>query len=423
MARRPPEKFGKCRLLKRLGEGATAVVFLGKHEALDVPVAVKILRPSLSSNHPEYAARFLREARTAARLSHSNIIRVSDCGVAKGYHYMIMDYVDGVNCDEKIEEAGGTIEWREATRIVREVSNGLKYAAEHGIIHRDIKPSNILLDRSGRPYIADLGLAKLTIKGMAALTQELHTVGTPDYMSPEQISSPDDLDLRSDIYSLGATFYHFVCGRTPFSGQNTMKVVAQHLTAPLVPPIERNPEVTPAVSAIICKMMAKLPDERYQSYEDLCKDLDNLLVGREVAAVGFSASTSFAVNDEELEQVLAELDFGPSLEIEDGLQQGPSGALAGEQESEAGGSQHVAPAVFDDEALAAYSAPGNSGVTASRRRAKREQAHKNVIIAVVAAAVVVLILLIGLVIFFWSRAAPSQPAGPETTQSNSPAGP
>ena len=399
MAKKPPEKFGKCRLVKRLGEGATAIVFLGRHEVLDVSVAIKVLRPKLSTSQPEYAARFLREAKTAARLSHPNIIRVSDCGVEEGYHYMIMDYVDGVDCDDRVKEAGGTMEWREATRIVRQVADGLKYASENDIIHRDIKPANIMLDGSGRAYIADLGLAKLTIKGMAALTQELHTVGTPNYMSPEQISSPGDLDLRADIYSLGATFYHFVCGRPPFSGKNPMKVVAQHLTAPLVAPVERNPEVTSAVSALICKMMAKDRKERYQTYEGLCEDLDNLLEGREVAAAGFSDRTSGIMDKEELKQVLAELNFGDSLEIEEALEESTSSVTAGNQGQEPGVSHHTLPDSFSDEDRVSFSPPVSLGVSTAGLQIQRQQEQKKTVIFLVVGAVVVM-LLSGLAGFF-----------------------
>jgi serine/threonine-protein kinase len=311
-----PKKFGKCRLVKRLGHGATAVVFLARHEVLDVPVAVKVLRKKLSEARPEYSERFLREAKMAARLDHPNIVRVFDCGIEDGYHYMVMDYVDGPSCQSVLDRQDGPMDWREATSIIRQVAEGLAFAAETSVIHRDVKPSNIMIDSRGRARVCDLGLAKLTLKGAVGLTQELHTVGTPNYMSPEQISSSSDLDLRSDIYSLGATFYAMVCGRPPFIGETPMKVIAQHLTAPLLPPRECNPELSPALSSIVAKMMAKSADERYQDYESLCRDLSNLVEGRAVGAAGFSESRARLIDEAELREVLEDLNFSEALEID-----------------------------------------------------------------------------------------------------------
>lgn len=205
-----PNRYGKCKVVRILGQGATATVYFAKHEGLDISVAVKVLRKRLSETRPEYADRFLREARTAAWLEHPNIVRVIDCGVEQGYHFMVMDYVDGPNCLEMLQKYPDGLDWREATKIIQQAATGLAYAASKDVIHRDVKPSNIMVDSTGRVRVTDLGLAKLTIKGIVSLTQELHTVGTPNYMSPEQIRSPGELDLRTDIYSLGATFYHLV---------------------------------------------------------------------------------------------------------------------------------------------------------------------------------------------------------------------
>jgi len=229
MAGSAPDRFGKCRVVKLLGQGATAYVFLAKHEVLDMPVAVKVLRKGLSDRKPQYAERFLREAKMAAWLDHPNIVRVIDCGIEEGYHYMVMDYVDGPNCLEKLQDHPEGLDWHEATEVALQVAGALAYAVTRDVIHRDVKPSNIMIDSTGRVRVTDLGLAKLTIKGMASLTQELHTVGTPNYMSPEQIKSSDELDLRTDIYSLGASLYHMVCGTPPYGGKTAMRV------PPLVP--------------------------------------------------------------------------------------------------------------------------------------------------------------------------------------------
>lgn len=316
MGRQVPEKFGKCTLKKPLGKGATAVVYLARHEGLDMPVAVKILRKALSRSRPAYAKRFLREARMAAWLEHPNIVRVIDCGIQDGYHYMVMDYVDGPNCLHMLRQREDGLEWREATDIIRQASLGLEYAAEHDVIHRDVKPSNIMIDSSGRARVTDLGLAKMTVKGVAELTQELQTVGTPNYMSPEQIRSASELDLRADIYSLGATYYHMVTGRAPFVSDTNMGVVAQHLTRPVVPPYKMKDGLPSGLSDLICKMMAKSPEERYQSYEALRGELEKLLQGEEVAAEGFEETHLDEEEDRRLAQMLLRLGTGPVVEMD-----------------------------------------------------------------------------------------------------------
>jgi serine/threonine protein kinase len=317
MAKGQPRKFGKCTLVKPLGRGATAVVYLAKHEGLGMPVAVKVLRGSVSRTRPEYAVRFLREARMAAWLDHPNIVRVIDCGIQDGYYYMVMDYVDGPNCLQRLQENEGGMDWRETSNIIRQAADGLAYAAGRDVIHRDVKPSNIMIDSSGRARVTDLGLAKLTVKGMAELTQELQTVGTPNYMSPEQIRSPSDLDLRADMYSLGASFYHMVTGRPPFIGRNQMDVVAQHLTRTVEPPYTLKRDLPPQLSAIICKMMAKSAEDRYQNYESLHADLDGVLEGKAVAAEGFVESHLDDKEDEQLARLLVRLGSGRPVEIFD----------------------------------------------------------------------------------------------------------
>jgi serine/threonine protein kinase len=397
MANGIPEKFGKCKVEKLLGQGATAIVCLAKHEGLDIPVAVKVLRRKLSERRPEYAERFLREARFAARLEHPNIIRVIDCGVQDGYHYMVMDYVDGQNCLEKLQDQPQGLDWREATHIVRQAAAGLAYAAAKDIIHRDVKPSNIMIDKSGRARVSDLGLAKMTIKGMAELTQELHTVGTPNYMSPEQIRSPSGLDLRTDIYSLGASFYHMACGLTPFAGKTPMDVVAKHLSEKLVPPFKRKPTLPPPLSSIICKMMAKSPDERYQNYDELNADLENLLEGKRTTAESFR-ETRLAVEDEaELRQLLDELTFGTKLAVEDEQQTEDEAEAA--QVEETGQIDPFGPGDF-----ASFATPdtekGDTTVLATQLLRRRRKsgglivglAVAGLIIALIAAALIVLLL-------------------------------
>ncbi len=284
MSDRVPKKFGKCVVMKELARGSTALVYLARHEGLGIRVAVKVLRKKLPEEKPEYATRFLREARMAARLEHPNLVRVIDCGIEEGFHYMVMDYVDGQDCLEVLRERGQGLPWRRTTEIILQAAAGLSHAAENDVIHRDVKPGNIMIDHSGRVRVTDLGLAKPVAKGVKELTQELHTVGTPNYMSPEQIRHPRGLDQRADIYSLGASFYHIVTGRPPYIGDNPMDVVTRHLTEALVPPHKVKPGLPVAVSKVVCKMMAKSPDDRYQDYDTLCRELENLLEGKKVSS-------------------------------------------------------------------------------------------------------------------------------------------
>lgn len=391
MPEKVPEKVGKCKILRRVGFGATAIVYLARHEGLDMPVAVKILRKELSETKPHFAERFLREARMAARLEHPNMVRVIDCGVENDLHYMVMDYVDGPNCREQLKDEPNGLHWRTATDIIDQAAKGLAYAAERNVIHRDVKPSNLMIDSLGRVRVSDLGLAKLSIKGRVQMTQELHTVGTPNYMSPEQIRSSADLDLRSDIYSLGATFYHLVTGKPPFLGKTSMEVISHHLASPLVPPSELRSDLLPALSSIICKMMAKSPEERYPDYESLRQDLRNVLEGKETAAAGFSESQVGIGNEEEVRRVLDELSFSAILTVEDKDELGFDEAEAvGAPEEQAESSAELD--LFGPEEFAAYD-EGEPGPSV-RRRPKRGKQNVGLIIGLVAAGVVVVIVII-----------------------------
>ncbi|MFO7957724.1 MAG: serine/threonine-protein kinase [Candidatus Brocadiia bacterium] len=388
-----PGKFGKCKVIRQLGQGATAVVFLAKHEGLGMLVAVKVLRKRLSESRPEYAERFLREARMAARLDHPNIVRVIDCGVNDGYHFMVMDYVDGRNCMEILREHSDGMPWRDATDIVLQTTDALQYAAEQDIIHRDVKPSNIMLDNNGRVRVTDLGLAKLAIKGVAALTQELHTVGTPNYMSPEQIRSPAQLDLRADIYSLGASYYHLVTGRPPFIGDNPMDVVTRHLTEQLVPPYKVRRELPAAVSKVICKMMAKSRKRRYQDYQTLREDLRNLQSGNEVTALDFRETYTTSEDDEKLVKLLERLSAGISVEVDE--EEDVDGSGLEEEGGGPDGSSSLPPFSAADRAL--YRPPGQGQDSTIVSGPSRDEGSALWIIFVVAAiGVLILIALAAL---------------------------
>ena len=282
-AKKPPT-LGKCVIKEEIGRGSMGVVYLGHHQALNIPVALKVPPPELAARNPLFAERLIQEAQLAARLNHPNIVRVYDCGYEGGLHYVVMEWVEGQDCAERIAQKG-FIPWPEALRIVRKVAEALGHAAEQGIIHRDIKPHNIILTKSGVPKLSDLGLAK-QVSGEEDTRFGRRVVGTPKFMSPEHIEQPEKADFRSDIYSLGATFYHMVCGAFPFEAETTSAVMEMHVREPLVSPRVHMTGLPNSLCDVVSKMMAKAPEDRYQSYEKLIEDLERLAAGQEVSAAG-----------------------------------------------------------------------------------------------------------------------------------------
>ncbi|MGD2176003.1 MAG: serine/threonine-protein kinase [Candidatus Brocadiaceae bacterium] len=280
-----PKSIGQCRIEKKIGEGGMGSVYLGRHKTLDIPRAIKVLPKHIDLKDPEYSQRFFREARIAAHLRHPNMVQVHECGAEEGYYYLIMDYVEGPTCRELVEQQG-KLDWREAVRVTRQIGEGLKYAADQGIIHRDVTPGNIIIDSDGTAKITDLGLAKETATDATGLTRSGASLGTPYYMSPEQINSARDVDFRTDIYSLGATLYHMVCGTVPYTG-TTFEVMTKQVREPLPSPKKHVPDLPDDLCDILRKMMAKSPEDRYSNYDALTEDLESLLDGKPVSAAGF----------------------------------------------------------------------------------------------------------------------------------------
>lgn len=242
-----------------LGSGGMGTVYKGRQVALDRTVAVKVLDPEFARDD-DYVARFVKEARIAGRLRHQNVVGAIDCGIAAGNHYMIMEFVEGKSLDEIIKERGALDE-RVALEIVRQACEGLEYAWRHHIVHRDIKPRNILLTADGTAKICDLGLAR-AVQRDPSLTATGHVICTPAYASPEQARGRKDIDCRSDIYSLGVSFYELVTGSLPFRCDSPADYFLQHATAPRIPPSKRNPAVSDVVSALILEMLDPDPAGR-----------------------------------------------------------------------------------------------------------------------------------------------------------------
>jgi len=264
-------------ILGKLGAGAMATVFKARQLSLDRTVAVKVLPRRLGEN-PEFVERFYKEGRAAAKLNHNNIVQAIDVGEAGGYHYFVMEYIDGKTVYDDLA-AGKIYSETEALDVVIQVARALEHAAERGFVHRDVKPKNIMLTKHNVAKLADMGLARETSDVKAAKNEAGRAYGTPYYISPEQIRGEVKIDIRADIYSLGATFYHMVTSKLPFEGSTPAAVMHKHLTEPLIPPDHLVPSLSTGLGEVIEAMMAKKPGDRYATVTDLITDLDAIQRG------------------------------------------------------------------------------------------------------------------------------------------------
>jgi len=266
------------KVLRKLGSGAMAVVYEAKQLSLNRTVAIKVL-PKRFSENPEYVERFYREGRAAAKLNHNNIVQAFDVGEAGGYHYFVMEYVEGKTLHDDLS-AGKVFSEDEVLDIIIQIAHALAHAHARGIIHRDVKPKNIMINTANVAKLADMGLARETTDIETAQTEAGKAYGTPYYIAPEQIRGQIDIDGRADIYSLGATFYHIVTGRVPFMADDPKEVMRKHLREHLVPPDHINTSLSAGVSEVIEVMMAKRREDRYSSVEELLTDLEALREGQ-----------------------------------------------------------------------------------------------------------------------------------------------
>ena len=261
--------IGPYRILDKLGQGGMGAVYRATIPDTGVDVALKLL-PKELSNDPNFLARFRREANIGMELHHPHIVRTVDFGEDKGVFYLAMEVVEGGTLDQHLQ-VHRTVPERTALKIVRDLLGALQYAHEKALVHRDIKPSNILFDREGKSKLSDFGLVKAAEPDPAFMTAGT-TVGTPHYMAPEQARG-QPIDIRADLYALGATLYHSVTGRTPFAGSSAGLLMNQHLTKQMPPPESINPALTPGCAAIIKKLMAKDRQLRYATPSEALDDV------------------------------------------------------------------------------------------------------------------------------------------------------
>jgi tetratricopeptide (TPR) repeat protein len=268
---------GGCRILYRIGGGGMGGVYKGHHLALDIPVAVKILHAHLAEKDPVFIKRFIREARSTARLQHPNIVGVMNVGFEDGLHYLIMPHVGGGNAASALAKEG-RIDLERVLDIAIQISLALTLAEENNILHRDIKPANILFTEKGEAKLADLGLAKNYDSQESCITQTGIACGTPLYFSPEQAKGSQNMDIRSDIYSFGITLYHLTSGVPPFMGESAYVIFQKHVNEELPPFKDIDPPIPDTLFNLVRKMTAKKPEDRFSSAQEL---LDALMELRE----------------------------------------------------------------------------------------------------------------------------------------------
>jgi len=306
---------GKYRIEEKLSEGGMGAVYRGTHVLMDKTVAVKVLRPSLAADE-KIVARFSREARAASRISHPHALSVTDFGEAEnGVVFLVMEYLSGQTLKEVIRE-GGPMALSRVVEIVKQVGAALDAAHEQGVVHRDLKSDNIMLvNTTAGDYakVLDFGIAKIKEREGEydpGLTAPDLVIGTPQYMSPEQCSQAPDIDARADIYSLGVILYEMLVGHVPFNGPSPTSIMLKHLQEPAPSVLEERDDLPPAVSMIVTRAMAKLPENRYQTAGELVEDLmiaaeaPSPNAAADAGATGSGSFASVAVEDDMDEETL-----------------------------------------------------------------------------------------------------------------------
>jgi serine/threonine-protein kinase len=275
-AKRAKGQIGKYRILGHIATGGMGAIYRAEDTELGRQVALKVLAPELAAK-PIALKRFRREARSAARLRHRNIVAIYDVGEDNGLHFLALEFIDGIDLLEYIARKG-KLEPQEARQILIQAAKALEHTHKQGIVHRDIKPSNFLIaNKNGKQRIklTDMGLARLVREKDMRLTEAGSTLGTVDYMSPEQARDGNSADIRSDIYSLGCTFYHMLTGAAPFAQGTMAERILQHFETKAPDVRELNARVPEGLAVVLAKMLEKNPADRYQTPGELLRDLEN----------------------------------------------------------------------------------------------------------------------------------------------------
>ena len=270
--------FGDYIVITELGRGGMGTVLLARHRVMDRKVAIKIL-PVTALESASAVARFYQEVKVAGKLTHNNIVHAYDAGEHRGFHYLVMEYVDGHDLAQVVNEIGA-LPLSLAIDYLKQAAMGLEYAHGQKVVHRDIKPSNLLLDKQGVVKVLDMGLARVGTGDLEEQSLHLTTtgqvMGTVEFMSPEQAEDTRLADARSDIYSLGCTFYRLLANRGPYSRDTVVKTILAHRGDPIPKlPVQGDPDFGKA-QIVFEKMVAKKPDDRYQTVTALIQDLERI---------------------------------------------------------------------------------------------------------------------------------------------------
>ena len=274
------QPFPDYRLAEYIGEGASARVYRGEHISRELPVAIKVLHPE-QALQDKPLKRFAREARLLCKLRHENVVRGYECRKINGFWICSMEFVEGGTILEKIDRRG-PLNGPDALHVSRQIARALSYLYSQKIVHRDIKPGNVMADDAWNIKLIDLGLCRIIGKTEEA---EGTTVGTVGYISPEQARGHDDLDIRSDIYSLGVTLYHMVIGEVPFAGETDLEVMSKQIMQSLKSDQLKKLNISPHVHYAIEKMMAKEREIRYQHPDEIVPELDAYLESIDYAPI------------------------------------------------------------------------------------------------------------------------------------------
>src|SRR3954449_3772188 len=276
---------GRYRIMRKLGTGGMANVYLAEDQELGRRVAIKILNDR-HANDEQFVERFRREAKNAAALSHPNVVSIYDRGDAEGTYYIAMEYLDGRSVKELIVSRGPA-PVNVSIEYARQILSALRFAHRHGIVHRDIKPHNVLVDGEGRVKVTDFGIARA---GTSQMTETGSIVGTAQYLSPEQAKG-GEVDPRSDLYSLGIVLYELLTGKTPFDGETPVEIAMKHLSNAPQPPSKLRQDIPAELDMVVLRALAKNPDDRYQSADEMEADLERVARGARVSAATVDSAT------------------------------------------------------------------------------------------------------------------------------------
>jgi serine/threonine protein kinase len=298
------QSIGRYHIIEPLGEGGMATVYKAYDTRLETDVAIKVIRTDRFTPEmlTEALKRFEREAKSLARLTHPNIVKVTDFGEYEGQPYLVMVYLPGGTLKERL---GQPMPWSEVARTLIPVARALEFAHQRGIVHRDIKPSNILITESGEPMLSDFGVAKIIgDEAVTGLTGSGMAMGTPEYMAPEQVNAKT-ADGRADIYALGIVFYEMVTGRKPFQADTPLAILIKHISDPLPRPSEFVPDLPEAVENVLFKALTKKPEDRYQTMGEFAAALEKIAASDRPSVVSEGEIKKAEVKQEGVEKTAA----------------------------------------------------------------------------------------------------------------------